>query len=112
MNLQSGKFTVPRTGKYHFSASGRTYYGRNSGRYFVIGLYKNSAVIGSSHGDEISDTDYLYEIFSLQSTLNLVAGDQIWLESSYMPSGVYLAGYTHFTGWLLEEDISKTLNIV
>jgi hypothetical protein len=61
----------------------------------------------SSTDDEISDRDYQFEIFPLQSTLNLEAKDQVWLEITTMPSGVYLAGYTHFTGWLLEEDIYK-----
>lgn len=112
MNLQSGKFTAPRTGKYHFSASGRAYFGISSGRYFTISLFKNGGGIGSSNNDEISDNNYQFEIFSLQSTLNLEAGDQVWLGITTMPSGVNLAGYTHFTGWLLEEDITKTLNIV
>lgn len=51
----------------------------------------------SSIDDEISDRDYQFEIFSLQSTLNLEAGDQVWLGITTMPPGVYLAGYTYFT---------------
>lgn len=116
MNLQSGKFVAPRTGKYYFSTSGRAYFAASSGRYFVIGLFKNGAGIGSAHGDEISDRDYQFENFSIQSTLDLKAGDQIWLQITRMPSGGYLTDdgnhFTHFTGWLLEEDISQSLLVI
>ena len=116
MNLQSGKFVAPRTGKYYFSTSGRAYFAASSGRYFIIQLFKNGAGIGSAHGDEISTVDYQFENFSIQSTLDLKAGDEIWLQITVMPSGVYLTDdgnhFTHFTGWLLEEDISQSLLVI
>jgi hypothetical protein len=45
---------------------------------------------------------------SLQSTLALQAGDQVWVQISDQSSGVYLFDdnrhFTHFTGWILEQD--------
>ena len=49
------------------------------------------------------------ETLTLQSTLNLQAGDQIWMFVYGMHQGVSLLGYgfTHFTGFLLEEEINS-----
>ena len=48
---------------------------------------------------------------SIQSTLNLELGDKIWvqLKSISNSDGLYKYGSTHFTGWLLEEDISQSM---
>jgi hypothetical protein len=49
----------------------------------------------------------------LQSTLNLQKEDQVWLQYENAGDAVTLydssSHYQHFTGWLLEEDISKSL---
>ncbi len=55
--------------------------------------------------------NYLFETLSLQSTLFLNAGDRIWLKinKSNTDSESLLFDnnnhHTHFTGWLIEEDI-------
>ena len=50
----------------------------------------------------------------LQSTLNLKSGDQVWLEIVYQSTGTYLHDYssdhhTHFTGFMLQEEIVASL---
>ena len=50
-----------------------------------------------------------YESLSVQSTLNLQAGDQIWLQIDFIATGTYLIGsyHTHFSGTLLEENVAQ-----
>jgi hypothetical protein len=83
---------------------------------FWIGLYLNGNEIGKGYSVEISTASQL-KPYSLQSTLNLEAGDQVWVEIFKLgdPTGVYLydddiSHYTHFNGWLLQENISNSLN--
>jgi hypothetical protein len=70
----------------------------------------NGSRIGLAHAfsDEIAAEGGQHETFSLSSTLNLQAGDQIWLEIFGMSPGAYMNGngYTHFNGWLLQETLS------
>ena len=74
-------------------------------------MYFNGGLIGSGWGDEIS-TSGQSETLSLQSTLNLQKGDKIWLQINVMTTGAYLYGgsFTHFSGWLLEENMSQPFN--
>ena len=74
-------------------------------------MYLNGGVIGRGWADEIS-TDGQSETLSLQSTLNLQKGDKIWLQINKMTTGAYLYGdaLTHFSGWLLEENMSQPFN--
>lgn len=112
MNSTSGVFTAPRTGNYFFSASGIAFIPASSSTllYFHIVLYVNGSRIGLAHAfsDEIAAEGGQHETFSLSSTLNLQAGDQIWLEIFGMSPGAYMNGngYTHFNGWLLQETLS------
>ncbi len=51
-----------------------------------------------------------YSTFSLQSTLHLKVGDKVNLQISYSTSGSLFDNvehFTHFTGWLLQEDFSS-----
>lgn len=111
MNLSSGIFTAPRTGKYFFSLSGITR-SLASGNYVRLDLLLNGNLVGKAFTDNNNDS---FETYSLQTTLNLQAEDQIWLIIDSMPNAyLYDDGshYTHFTGWLLQEDISKSLNTI
>ena len=111
MNLQTGKFTAPRTGKYFFSLSGLGYFPASSSYlYMYLHLVKNGSRIANAHSDTTSPGGE-WETFSLQSTLQLQVGDQIWVEIGGISAGARLHGdsYTHFTGWLLQEDVSLSL---
>ena len=70
-------------------------------------MYLNGIGIAKGYADEVG-TAAQYETFSWQSTLNLKGGDQIWLEIDRMSTGAYLNGYyyTHFSGYLLEENFA------
>jgi hypothetical protein len=54
----------------------------------------------------------LQETFALQLTLDLQKGDQIWLEILGISPGAVLwgNGFVHFSGFILEEEISQSLN--
>ena len=51
---------------------------------------------------------------SIQSTLDVKAGDKLWIQISSMSNsyGIYSGTYNHFTGFLLEEDISQSMKVV
>jgi hypothetical protein len=108
MNLTSGKFTTPRAGTYFFSASGTVQFPTTSSRLTCgMQLYKNGVAIGYSPTDS-SNSEWNLETFSIQVTVSLQTGDEIWLAIvKSVASGVSLYGYgaLHFTGFLLEEAL-------
>lgn len=111
MDLPSGKFTAPRMGTYFFSFTGVANFPANittSRVALSIGLYLKGKRIALGYVEKVN-TDVQFSPVTLQSTLNLQKGDQIWLQITAMSAGVYLFDsnyyYTHFTGWLLEEEI-------
>ena len=101
MNLAKGVFTVPRNGTYHFSFTGMKDY---SGVDLIIQLRLNEKIlVGTASGGDRNG----YFTFALKSTLKLVVGDQISLKK--VGHGVLRDddnNYTHFTGRLIEEDLS------
>ena len=102
MNATSGIFTAPQTGIYFFSFSGKG----SGSSYIHPQLYLNDNLIGSGDG---SSSDNRIPTFSLQSTLQLNAGDTVSLQlNSYGTGYIYDDGdhFTHFTGCLLQEDLS------
>jgi hypothetical protein len=106
MDMQTGKFTAPRTGTYFFSLSGLGYFPpSSSNQYMHLFLLKSGSTIAKAYCDSTSPADQ-YETFSLQSTVKLQVGEQIWVEIGGITAGNHLHGYdyTHFTGWLLQED--------
>jgi hypothetical protein len=116
MNLTSGKFTAPRPGIYFFSFTGLADFPASTSPSYVylgIGLYLNGGRIGLGYVDEANTVANQRSPLTLQSTLNLKSGDQVWMAIYWQSTGAYLYDSvnhnTHFTGFMLEEDIVASL---
>ena len=115
MDLTTGKFTAPRTGIYFFSFTGNACFPASSSVVFLgVSLYLNGDRIGTGLVDEANTVIGQETPLTLQSTLNLKSGDQIWVAIFYQSFGAYLSDnngnhYNHFTGFMLQEDIVSSL---
>jgi hypothetical protein len=112
MDLTSGKFTAPVKGTYVFSFTGHASFPSSFTMVENLGVdfYLNGNKIGSAEVGEFHSANNQLSPLTLQTTLNLQAEDQVWLQIGKLSDGVELYDdrrhFTHFSGFLLEEDFS------
>ena len=74
---------------------------------------KGFGLIGAGRVSEANTVDYQFSPLTLQSTLNLKSGDQVWVAIYWQSPGANLYDnsdhFTHFTGFMLEEEIVASL---
>jgi hypothetical protein len=103
-----------RTGINFFSFTGLADFQASSSVFYLqVRLYFNGGRIGAGYVEEANTIANQNDQVTLQSTLNLEKGDQVWVVIDSISSGVSLfdsgAHYTHFTGFLLEEKIVASI---
>ena len=114
MSLTSGIFTAPRPGIYFFSFTGHAVFPASSSKAFLgVSLILNGDYIGAGRAEDANTVAAQWSPLTLQSTLKLKSGDQVYLKIDAMSSGALLFDsnwhFTHFTGFMLEEEIVASL---
>ncbi len=101
MDLESGTFTAPVPGIYHFQLSAVRYGGFST--YLDVYLRINGKEVGRADTDQPATA---LDGISMSASFRLAANDRVDLYNNYN-GGLYddPSHFTHFTGWLIEEDL-------
>ena len=103
MNRNTGVFTATRSGTYHFSFAFTNSFDKNNNSIFIR---KNGVALGAAHTD---GTSQILMHSAIPATLKLKLGDTVDLfkkeKRNHQPSRT--DPYTHFIGWLMEEDFDE-----
>ena len=100
--METGTFTVPLDGIYHFQFSALK--GVNAPANAYIYLQVNGVNIGSSYAP--SDLSSFLTLSGINASLRLKTGDQVRLYGNASIADNIYSRYTHFTGWLVEEELT------
>ena len=102
MNIKTGVFMAPRSGTYHFSFA---FMKDEQAKAVSIHIRKNGIAMGAAHTDGLENAKLQS---SLHATLKLKSGDTVDL-FQIGKGNIFddVNHYTHFTGWLIEEDIEE-----
>ena len=101
MNTAAGVFTAPVDGIYHFEFSGLK--DASDSTVIAIQLQLNGVFIGHSYGPPLPN--YFLGLSSISASLRLKTGDQVTLFKESGTLNDDAGHWTHFTGWLVEEDL-------
>jgi len=99
MNLATGVFTVPVNGIYHFEFAALADVDLDP---LMIKLQVNGVDIGWSYTKNVN---FSSGISGINASLRLKTGDQVRLFKTTGVLNDYSYQFTHFTGWLVEEDL-------
>ena len=99
-DLPSGRFTVPVPGIYHFDFSAVKSGDKN---FVYIYLQVNGVNVGLAYTAQSAEGSL--DVVSLSSSLRLVPGDRVNLFNFDSKLYENENHRTHFSGWLVEEDL-------